>query len=373
MKGRPSAAAPVIATRASKDKPAELVIMSWAGGWGRALREAVCEPFRAETGVAVRQAFHVGLELPQSLGTAIEAGDPAPFDVVWCNAVAALQAHASGYAQPLFDFDLDLQGTTALAARARPVGTPVATVVFPYVVYYVIVYSRALHSKPPQSWSVLCDPRHRGRLALYPAGNGLFPIAQVMGGGRVGDIPHAMDPCWAFVRRLGPQIRELDYSIGMERLLSDGRLTLCMRALTNALAFQAAGLDVDFAVPEEGTSDTLDALWVPRGLPRERGFWARRLVEFCLRPDIQQRFCELLGCMPVHRSARPPALLANHPRLPNEADDLEPLLHIPDALKLEHKQAWEQRFALELSSGGTPQSSPVRVPSGSALTRQEPQ
>jgi putative spermidine/putrescine transport system substrate-binding protein len=137
----------------------------------------------------------------------------------------------------------------------------------------------------------------------------------------------------------------------MERAWTEGRISLCMRALTTALAFRAAGLDVSWVVPEEGTSDTLDALWVPRGLPRAHAFWARRLVEFCLRADVQERFCALLGTMPVHRAARPPASLIDHPRLPNEADDVEPLLYIPDTLKLQHAVEWEQRFEHALRAG----------------------
>jgi putative spermidine/putrescine transport system substrate-binding protein len=340
-------------------KPSELSIMSWAGGWGRALREAVCGPFHAETGIRVRQVLHVGLELPEDLCTALDAGDRAPFDVVWCNAAPALRAQAAGYCEPL----PDLTGLERLALRARPSEASPLQIVFPYVVYYVLVYARTLYPEPPGSWSALCDERHRGRVALYPGGNGLFPIAQVMGGGRVCDIPDAMEPCWRFVRRLGAQVGELNYSIGMERAWSEGRVSLCLRALTNALAFQAAGLDVDFAVPEEGTSDTLDALWVPRGLPPAHSFWARRLVEFCLRADVQERLCELLGCMPVHQGARPPALLTNHPRLPNAADDLRPLLHIPDALKLQHATPWEQRFAAELAAGRALQPAPGSSPS----------
>ena len=322
-------------------------MMSWGGGWGRALREAVCLRFEAETGIAVRQMFHVGLELSPRLCSTLQQGERAPFDVVWCNSVAALRAQASGFCEPLADLD----GIDQLAARALPSGGIPREVVFPYVVYYVLVYARAFHSEPPRSWSTLCDVRQRGRVVLYPGGNGLFPIAQVMGGGQVRDIPHAMDPCWRFIRNLGPQIGELDFSIGMERAWSEGRITTCMRALTNALAFRAAGLDVSWVVPEEGTSDTLDALWVPRGLPRARSFWARRLVELCLRADVQEHFCELLGCMPVNQRARPPALLRDHPLLPNHADDLEPLLYIPDTLKLQYATEWEQRFDRELSAG----------------------
>lgn len=321
--------------------------MSWRGGWGRALQRAVCEPFAAETGVPVRQAYHVGLLLPHELQRALAMGARPPFDVVWSNSVPALRAAEQGFCQTLGG----IGERDGLSQRARAGGGALDRVVFPYAVHYVLVYRRAAVREAPRSWAALLDPRHRGRVALYPRGNGLQPIAQVMGGGRLEDIPSAMEPCWRFVEALAPQVGELDYSIGMERLLQDGQLDLCFRALTNALAFQQAGVDVDWCVPDEGTTDTLDALWLPRGVPEAHAQWARRLIDFALRPDVQTRFCELLGCMPMHRDAAVPACIRQHPRLPDHVDDLGPLLHVPEALKLAYDAEWGERFDRAMARG----------------------
>ena len=42
----------------SSDSPGELVVMSWAGGWGKGLLEAVSMPFTKLTGIPVRHEIH---------------------------------------------------------------------------------------------------------------------------------------------------------------------------------------------------------------------------------------------------------------------------------------------------------------------------
>ncbi len=322
----------------SRDK---LTIQSWRGGWGQALREAVSAPFEAEFGVEVVHRHHVGLHLPPSLVTQLSSGDRPEVDLVWSNAVPALQASRSGWA-----LDLEKERWPHLPRLAARAFSPSAheTVVHPYVVYYVLVHQRGLFGEEAPSWSALEEPRFAGRLALYPGGNGFFPIAQVMGGGRVADIPHDMSTCWNYLPRLHGQIGELDYSIGMEEQLRSGRLQLCFRALTNALAFRRAGVDVEWCVPREGTSDTVDAWWIPRGTPDRQLALARSYIAFSLRADVQSRWCAALGAMPVHRDAEVPEMLREHPRLPAHADDRGPILFVDEEVKAEHEGSWAKRF-----------------------------
>lgn len=315
-----------------------LRVQSWLGGWGRALRDAVCEPFERETGVRVEQAAHVGLKLPAALLEALAADERPPVDVVWSNSVPALRAEQAGLCVPL---ELDPRSLHARAFSGRAARE--RGVVHPYVVYYVLVYREAAFEQgPPSSWEVLLDLRHRGKVAIYPGGNGLYPIAQIMGGGDLKAYPHELEPCWRFMAKLAPQIGELEYSIGMEERLRSGALDLCFRALTNALAFRAAGLPVSWCIPREGTTDTLDAFWIPRGTPN--GAVAQRFIAFAMRPDIQTHFCEALGAMPVHRDARVPELLQNCAALPAHADDQHGILSVSELIKAEHEAKLERQF-----------------------------
>jgi putative spermidine/putrescine transport system substrate-binding protein len=318
--------------------------MSWRGGWGRALAACVSEPFTRATGVPVEHAYHVGLKLPPALLAALDTGRRSPFDVVWSNAVPALRVAQQGGCR-LLD-EAVAPNLHRLGARAdflaRAGGWPIAV---PYVVHYVLVYRKGAFSEAgPASYTSLLDPRHRGRIAMYPGGNGFYPIAQLLGGGHVSDIPGDMRACWDFVRALRPQVGCLEYSVGMGAKFAAAELDLAFRALTNALAFREEGVDVGWVVPREGVTDTIDALWIPRTVPDDAAYWAERYIDFALSVDVQTTWCRALGVMPSHRGATVPAIFHETPGLPTAVDDLGSALHVPEQVKVEHELAWEARW-----------------------------
>jgi putative spermidine/putrescine transport system substrate-binding protein len=317
-----------------------LRVLSWAGAWGTALRDGVSAPFREATGVAVEAVSHVGLRLPEDLPRALETRGEPPVDVVWCNTSPALRAAAAGWCEPLDD----LRVLGELADRARLLqldGWPLAPT---YVVHYVVAYRRALYRAPPDSWSVLEHAEHAGRVVLYPGGNGFYPVAQIMSGGRLSEIPHQMAACWDTVRRLRPQLGPRGYSVGLHEVIRRGELDLCYRALPNVLAFQADGLDVDWAAPREGIADTTDAMWIPRGLAPDVLACARAYVAFALSAAVQDRWCKLLAALPLNRNARDRSAAFERPGMPRDPDDLDSVLYVPEHVKAAHELDWEARF-----------------------------
>lgn len=320
-----------------------LRIQSWRGIWGESLLHEVLQPFEAVTGIATERVFHVGLHLPESLTDSLDQRRPPPVDVVWCNTPQALRAARRGWATPLLSkipstvlYDLAHMNTN------HPDDRNIAQV---YAVHYVLLYHRSYFPlTPPSSWNVLFKPEFAGRLVLYPEGNGIFPVAQVLGGGAIRDIPLRMAPCWSIVQRLASQLGLSNYSIGLEKRLSDRAIALCYRALPNALAFQSKGLDVGWVIPDEGIADTTDALWIPRGLDQKRTAQARRLIAFALSADIQSRWCATLGTLPMHRDAAIPPLFALHPRLPCNADDNTGILNVSEVTKAIWEPTWARKF-----------------------------
>lgn len=306
-------------------------VLSWRGRWGEALASEVSAPFTASTGLSVEAVPHVGLRLPAGLLAALASGAEPPVDVVWCNGPPALRADRAGYAEPL--------AVEGLRARATEPGAP--GVVFPYATPYVLVHPR--EAPAPRSWEALWDPAHRGRVAVYPGGNGLTPVAQVLGGGRVADIPTDMAPCWRRVATLRGQIGASAYSVGLEARLRSGELDLLFRALPNALGFAEAGVPVGVAAPEGGVPDALDALWVPRGLPPDRRRAALAYVAHALTRPVQARWASAMGVFPMHPDAPTPELL-RRPGLPAHAEDYGALLHVPEPVKAAHEEEWERAF-----------------------------
>jgi putative spermidine/putrescine transport system substrate-binding protein len=334
----------------NRNKPEELVVMSWAGGWGRALWEAVSQPFTQWTGIPVRQERQVGLKLPPSLLYPLQKRQRPPFDIVWSNAVPAMRVALDGGCDPLDE--ATVPNLALLHGRAIPLADGrCPPLVSPYIVYYVLTYrTSAFPEGRPDSWEVMLEPRFKGKVALYPGGNGFFPLAQVMGGGSVGDIPRKMEPCWDFFQKFKPQVGQLDYSVGMGERIRQGKLDLCFRALTNALAFREEGLEVHWAAPREGIPDTADALWVPANLPEHVAYWAKRYIDFALSREVQERWCALLGAMPLNRHAAVPEIFLEDPTLPKSPDDFRRVLHISDAIKARHEEEWENHFNRLFSS-----------------------
>jgi putative spermidine/putrescine transport system substrate-binding protein len=331
------------------DSPGELVVMSWAGGWGKGLLEAVSMPFTKLTGIPVRHEINIGLKLPAALLEALEMGRRPPFDVVWSNSVPAMMMAQKGWSYPL-DEELT-PNLAAICSRGKPEGFSGWPFVSPYIVHYVMAYrEEAFPHGKPDSWEALLDPRYKGKVALYPGGNGFYPIAQTLGGGSLDGIPGDMTPCWEFFRRLKPQVGHLGYSIGMGELIRRGELDICFRALTNAIAFKDEGLAVSWVAPKEGITDTADAFWIPRGVPDDVVSWANRYIDFALSLEVQERWCDRLGVMPAHREARLPEALRTTAVFPRSADDFSGVLHVPDIVKMRYEAEWENKFN-EIFSG----------------------
>lgn len=315
-----------------------LRVLSWGGRWGRALGETVVRPFEEQTGEEVRVVPQVGLGIPDSLRSALTTGGRPPFDVVWSGISAAIHAAEAGHTVPLDG----LRGLDQLRRRAAPEGLDGWPFVHPYVVYYVLVYARGGSHPAPRSWSDLIDGRYRRRVGLYPRGNGFFPVAQLLGGGAVEDIPSAMAPCWRGLHRMREQIGFLDYSPALVEPLRRGDVTLAFRTLPNALGFRDDGLDVEWVAPVEGVPDTVDAFWIPRGLDEATIARAAAFIEFALSAPVQARWCASLGTMPVHPDVGRPDIM-NGTNLPMHADERSPL-YVSELVKHRHQAEWEFEF-----------------------------
>jgi putative spermidine/putrescine transport system substrate-binding protein len=325
-------------------KPHELLILSWGGQWDLALRSTVSDPYEALTGIRVRHVPYVGLGLPSWLTDAVANGHPPRCHVVWCHSVSAASVAAAGQAEVLDEESVP--HLAGLCARSVPRGHGATRIVFPYVLYYVLVYRKgSCGSGGPESWEVLLDPRYRRKLACYPGGNGLFGLAQVLGGGTLADIPDDMTACWSFLRELRSQDPVFEYSVGgMAHHFSEGTLTLAIRALANALGFQADGAPVDWVAPREGLPDATDALWVPFGHEANVAHWAKRYIDFALTDRVQERWCEMLGTMPMHPGAAIPSSLQRLCNAPKGPESTVNVLHIDDGIRLEHEPFWTARF-----------------------------
>src|SRR3712207_3737691 len=135
-----------------------------------------------------------------------------------------------------------------------------------YSYVYVMAYrDEAFPDGPPESWQVLLDPRFKGRIALYDDGIGFHPVAEILGGGTMADIPGNMQPAWDFLAKLKAQEPLLGEDPDFTTWFQNGEIDLACTILSNAREARANGIAVSWTVPKEGAKVDTDALWVPKG------------------------------------------------------------------------------------------------------------
>jgi len=328
-------------------KPDELVVMNWplATSWGKALKEEVSDAFTRLTDIPVRHEENTGLDFPPKLFEALRKKRRPPFDVIYGNVIPSLKLAQADLCDPLNEEQFPV--LKILSRRAKPeaegiTGWPIVNI---YVVRYAMMYREAAFPEgEPASWNIMQDPRLKGRVSIYPGGKGFYPIAQVMGGGFLEDIPHNMTPCWNFIKSLRPQIGRMGYNKEMTVYISRGEIDVYFTALTNIRQWKNDGLGVSWAIPKEGTADCVDSLFVPRYLPESVAYWAKQYVAHAVTEKVQKDFCNRIGVSPVYPGIEPPDDLINDPAYPKTADDLDHVLYIPDSITVKYEAYWMKKF-----------------------------
>jgi putative spermidine/putrescine transport system substrate-binding protein len=94
----------------------------------------------------------------------------------------------------------------------------------------------------------------------------------------------------------------------------------------------------------EGAKVDTDGMWIPKGLPRNELYWAKRYIDFALSSEAQRVWLEGLGLPGVAPGLKPPADLVGDPSYPTSEKDFERLILIPPKVQAEHTAEWFARF-----------------------------
>ena len=165
------------------NKPEKLRVFTWGFEWLKALDTSVSQQFTQKTGIKIEyEITKQGLILPDNLLNALKNGTKPPFDVIWSNDVVTMDVAKQGFCEELDA--ATLPNLNNLKSIAKPDAFDKWYMANVYWLPYVLVYRKeAFSDGAPQSWSVLSESRHRGKIAFYPGGKGICPIAQLLGGG----------------------------------------------------------------------------------------------------------------------------------------------------------------------------------------------
>ncbi|XEU65371.1 PotD/PotF family extracellular solute-binding protein [Tistrella mobilis] len=322
-------------------KPAEIIVRAWGGVWVEALDKGVSQSFTEATGIRVRHDLTEDNEIQPKIWAAVAQKRVPPIHVNWDTSTNATKSALRGVTEDLSD----LSNLPQLLPVAKPVGLEGWPIVNTYSYVYVLAYrTEAFPDGAPKSWTVMLDPKFKGRVALYNDGIGFHPSAQVAGGGKVSDIPANMEPAWAFIRKLKAQQPLLGEDPDFTNWFQQGEIDVACTIISNAREAKQNGIKVGWTVPEEGAKVDTDALWIPKGLPESELYWAKQYVNHAISKGAQQAWTEKLGLPGVQPGLTPPADLAGDPAYPTTPEDFARLISVPTPVLVEHEREWFQTF-----------------------------
>jgi putative spermidine/putrescine transport system substrate-binding protein len=334
-------ALPRFAFAQEPEKPAELIIRAWGGSWVAALKAGVSDSFTAKTGIAIRHDLTEDNEIQPKVWAAIAQGRVPPIHINWDTTVNATKSALRGVTEDLSDLP-NLKNATELA---KPVGLDGFPVVNTYGYIYVMAYRpSAFPDGPPKSWTVMLDPKFKGRVALYNDGIGFHFPAQIAGGGALDGIPDAMQPAWDFITEVKKQRPLLGEDPDFTTWFQQGEIDIACTISSNAREAKKNGIDVAWVVPKEGAKFDTDGLWIPKGLPQNELYWAKEYINHALSKEAQQVWLDGLGLPGVIPGVTPPSDLVGDPSYPTKPEDFKNLIRISSKIQVENESQWFSKF-----------------------------
>ncbi len=182
----------------------------------------------------------------------------------------------------------------------------------------VIMYNTNVvtYRELPVGWKSLLAPRWEGRVALMdPNGSQLYASALATA---VSVCPETPD----YLERIAENLKytTLDSSAQVNSGIADGRYSLGVTMEESAQALRAAGADIDYIYPEEGTMAFLDGTAIRKGCAHPQQ--ARQFVDFTVSQDVQRILVSHLNRRSVRRDVKPQEGLEPISRLPLIQQDL---------------------------------------------------
>lgn len=333
-------AMPALLTAEPK-KPKELIVRAWGGNWKEGIEKGVALDFTAATGIKVVFDTTLHEEMKSKVWAALAQNRRPPIHVNWDISATAAESVLRDACVDLSDLS-NLGGLTEMGLPQGVAGTPYVNV---YTYVYSMAYAtRAFPEGAPTSWSVMLDPKFKGRVGIYDTGGGIIEASQVAGGGVASDIPDNMEKGWDFLTKLRANEPLIGRDPDFTKWFQAGEIDVGCTILTNAVAIKKQGVDVAWTVPEEGAYAATDCLWVPKGLDEDETYWAKAFVNFALTKEAQQKWCNILGLPGTVAGFEPPAEFIGDPAYPITDEQFKQLIKIPAVVKSQYWGDWQLKF-----------------------------
>ena len=159
--------------------------------------------------------------------------------------------------------------------------------------------------------------------------------------------PQGMDPVWAKIAGLKPNLAQLGSNADVVTALTDGSVKLAISNSGSGIQAQNAGAPVALVAPTDGLYVVGDAYYIHKGIPDNNAYYAQVFANYLLDPEVQSVVADKLGLIPVNPDATVPKYMSDNKGVfPRSADDLKAVKAIvaPIALMAKNDEAWQKAF-----------------------------
>jgi spermidine/putrescine-binding protein len=207
-----------------------------------------------------------------------------------------------------------------------------------------IGYDSAVIPTPPESWSILWDPRYKGRISMLNDQREVFgAVLRSMGQSMNSTDPQVIETAKTQLLRQKPLVKTYT-SDHYDQLLASGEVVLAHGWGGPVARAMAERPSIRYVVPMEGATLWADCLVVLRNAPRKE--LAMRFINYLMNPEVAARTSERLRFAAASRPAREQvtAMTRGNPAIYPPLDQLSRLEWMRDvgrAIRL-YDRAWTE-------------------------------
>ena len=240
----------------------------------------------------------------------LRGGSPGTYDVISPSSDVANMIVTAGLAAPLDPGKIpsynqlspQLTSLSLVRSQGRVYGVPFMWGPDP------MIYDTTVFVQPPDSWSVLWDPKLKGKVSVWDDLSTVYMAAQTLGYDKPdpGHLYNLSDAELEAVKKklleLKPSVRKM-WSTGGEltNLFQNHEVAIAMGwpLMTNQL--RKINFPVGETIPKENTTGWIDHLMITAG--SENKELAHKFLEFMIQAETQKKVTDVTGYTPANPQA----------------------------------------------------------------------
>jgi putative spermidine/putrescine transport system substrate-binding protein len=332
-------------------KPDRLVIRIWSGDQEKVYADTAAKKFTADTGIPIVWDTTDEAVSYAKLNQEMSSGQRPSADASFNAQQRAYTNAARGWTIPINPQLAPNLGKVTAETAAPPdhkQGEP-WKYVNPYTLTVpFIIRTDKVDPNTVRTWNDLFKPELSQSLAVDTIySSTAFGFAQSMGVDPAQNPPQGMDPVWAKIAGLRPNLAQLGSNADVVTALTNGSVKVAISNSGSGIQAQNAGAPIALVAPTDGLYVVGDAYYIHKGIPDNNAYYAQVFANYLLDPEVQSVVADKLGLIPVNPAATVPTYMSDNKGVfPRSADDLKAVKAIvaPIPLMAKNDEAWQKAF-----------------------------